>query len=89
MGMTQGLLAALVADAAPDRLRGTAFGVFNLAQGVALLFASILAGLLWTRFGPSATFGLGAIFCGLALMGAWALLRRKPHLTDGGPSDPR
>ena len=77
MGITQGLLAALVADAAPDRLRGTAFGVFNMAQGVALLFASFLAGALWSRLGPSATFSLGAIFCGTALLGVWALLRSK------------
>ena len=83
MGITQGLLAAMVADAAPDRLRGTAFGVFNLAQGVTILFASVLAGIFWSRFGPSATFGMGAIFCGLALLSAWMLLRsNKGDLSD-------
>lgn len=89
MGITQGLLAALVADVAPDRLRGTAFGLFNLAQGVVLLFASVIAGIFWSRFGPSSTFGLGAIFCGLALLGTWALLRRKRDVTEGDLSDAR
>lgn len=72
MGMTQGLLAALVADAAPAGLRGTAFGLFNLVCGIAVLAASALAGLLWDRAGPSSTFHAGAIFCGIALLGlAW------------------
>ncbi len=69
MGMTQGLLSALVADAAPDRLRGTAFGLFNLATGVTLLAASALAGGLWSQLGAPATFFAGAGFCGLALVG--------------------
>jgi MFS family permease len=62
MGMTQGLLAAMVADAAPAHLRGTAFGFFNLASGVAMLIASILAGLLWDTLGPAITFYAGALF---------------------------
>jgi MFS family permease len=69
MGLTQGLLAALVADAAPPALRGTAFGVFNLATGAALLGASVLAGLLWDAAGPAAPFAAGAVFAGLALLG--------------------
>ena len=73
MGLTQGLLSALVADAAPDRLRGTAFGVFNLATGLTLLVASTLAGALWAEFGASATFMAGAAFCGLALVGMGVL----------------
>ncbi len=77
MGMTQGLLAALVADAAPDSLRGTAFGVFNLVCGLALLLASVLAGGLWQRLGPQATFLGGAAFAALALFGLLALLRRQ------------
>jgi len=67
LGMTQGLLAALVADVAPVRLRASAFGAFNFASGVALLFASLLAGLLWARIGPSATFIAGAAFTVLGL----------------------
>jgi len=59
MGLTQGLFAAMVADAAPERLRGTAFGVFNFALGLALLAASLLAGALWQRVGPAATFLAG------------------------------
>lgn len=68
MGATQGLLAALVADTAPADLRGTAFGVFNLASGIALLAASIVAGSLWTMVGPAMTFYAGAAFSAVALV---------------------
>ena len=67
MGMTQGLLAAMVADTAPAHLRGTAFGFFSLASGVAMLVASILAGLLWDTLGSAVTFYAGALFCLAAL----------------------
>jgi MFS family permease len=74
MGATQGLLSALIADAAPQSLRGTAFGFFHLASGAALLAASLLAGALWITLGPVATFLAGAGFAmlagvGLALIG--------------------
>jgi MFS family permease len=68
MGMTQGLLATMVADAAPAHLRGTAFGFFNLASGVAMLVASVLAGLLWDVLGAASTFYAGAAFSALALV---------------------
>ena len=68
LGMTQGLLAAMVAHAAPADLRGTAFGAFNLASGLALLVASVLAGLLWDQFGAVATFLAGAAFCCITLL---------------------
>jgi len=68
MGMTQGLLAAMVADTAPAHLRGTAFGFFNLASGIAMLVASVLAGLLWDRMGPGVTFYAGAVFSAAALV---------------------
>jgi MFS family permease len=74
MGMTQGLLATMVADTAPADLRGTAFGVFNLVSGLAMLVASGLAGWLWDRHGPASTFHAGAAFCALAL-GAMILKR--------------
>ena len=78
MGMTQGLLATMVADAAPQHLRGTAFGFFNLMSGFALLAASVLAGLLWDARGASATFFAGAAFCVLALLVLhFSPLRRK------------
>lgn len=67
MGITQGLLATMVANAAPADLRGTAFGFFNLLSGLTMLVASVLAGLLWDRLGPSFTFLAGALFCALAL----------------------
>jgi len=74
MGLTQGQLAALVADTAPERLRGTAYGLFNLVSGGALLLASVLAGALWDRLGPAATFWAGAGFTAIALVG---LLSRR------------
>jgi len=73
MGLTQGLLSALVADSAPARLRGTAFGLFNLVGGCVLLIASLLAGLLWDVYGPSATFLAGAGFTAAALVGLLAV----------------
>ena len=73
MGMTQGLLAVMVADTAPADLRGTAYGFFNLLSGIALLAASLIAGLLWDRFGAPATFLTGAAFSALALV---LLIRR-------------
>ncbi|NNK02648.1 MAG: MFS transporter [Desulfatitalea sp.] len=69
MGITQGLLATMVADTAPTDLRGTAFGFFNLVSGMAMLIASVTAGLLWHRFGASFTFYAGAAFAVLAMMG--------------------
>lgn len=69
MGMTQGLLATMVADTAPADLRGTAFGLFNLAGGLAMLLASVLAGILWDRLGAPFTFYAGAVFSGVALFG--------------------
>jgi MFS family permease len=68
MGMTQGLLASLVADTAPPELRGTAFGMFNLVTGVATLLASVIAGALWDNIGPAATFVAGASFATIALL---------------------
>lgn len=76
MGMTQGLLAAMVADTAPADLRGTAFGLFNLVSGVAMLVASAVAGALWQTMGPASTFVAGAAFAALALA-ALRVLRRR------------
>lgn len=67
MGMTQGLLATMVADTAPAELRGTAYGMFNLVSGLAMLVSSGLAGWLWESHGPASTFYAGAVFCALAL----------------------
>ena len=68
MGMTQGLLATMVAQTAPAELRGTAFGVFNLLSGIALLLASLGAGILWETHGAASTFWAGALICILTLM---------------------
>ncbi|GAC1433462.1 MAG: MFS transporter [Burkholderiaceae bacterium] len=67
MGFTQGLLATLVADTAPPELRGTAYGIFNLLCGLAMLVASVLAGALWDSVGPRSTFLAGAAFSAIAL----------------------
>ncbi len=82
MGFTQGLLATLIAEAAPVDLRGTAFGMFNLITGVALLAASVIAGALWDATGPQGTFLAGAGFAALALAGLPLLRGRlgKIHL---------
>ena len=78
MGLTQGLFSKLVADHAPMRLRGTAFGIFNLATGIALLTASAIAGLLWSVVGAQATFITGAAFTALALIGLVSFKSWKP-----------
>ena len=76
MGLTQGLLSKLVADAAPADLRGTAFGVFHLVSGAALLAASVLAGWLWGALGAASTFYAGAAFAAVALAGLLLATRR-------------
>ena len=68
MGLTQGLMATMVANVAPADLRGTAYGFFNLASGIAILVSSVLAGWLWDRLGASFTFLAGAGFCVLAIV---------------------
>ena len=77
LGLTQGLLSALIADAAGPRLRGTAFGIFGLVSGASLLLASLLAGWLWEQVGPAATFYAGAVIAACALAGVPALRRRS------------
>jgi MFS family permease len=69
MGITQGLLARMVADVTPADLRGTAYGFFNLMSGLAMLLASVLAGLLWDRLGAAFTFYAGVVFCMIAALG--------------------
>lgn len=87
MGITQGLLAALVADAVPPELRGTAFGMFNLVTGGAMLVASILAGALWEFVGPQATFLAGAVFAALAMLGILPLDRSLRRREKAGPAE--
>jgi MFS family permease len=73
MGLTEGLLAALVADYAPAGLRGTAFGALNFARGVLLVVASALAGALWSTLGPAATFAAGGVFALATALVVWRL----------------
>ena len=74
MGMTQGLLAAMVAKTAPADLRGTAFGLFSMVSGVGLLMASVGAGAIWELWGAEYTFYAGAVICLLTLL----YLRKTP-----------
>lgn len=76
MGLTQGLLSALVAEAVPSELRGTAFGMFNLITGAAMLLASVIAGGLWQALGSEATFLAGAAFASIAMIGLIPLRRQ-------------
>jgi MFS family permease len=93
MGLTQGVFAALVADVAPAQLRGTAFGLFNFVSGIAAIAASLIAGGAWEVFGPAATFGAGALFSVVALVGlaAWQIrmkgVRRREKIVDGPQRD--
>ena len=81
MGVTQGLLATMVADTAPADLRGTAYGFFNLVSGLAMLVASVLAGWLWDQWGAASTFLAGAAFCMVTLLGlGWHAWRHAPTL---------
>jgi len=77
LGMTQGLLGALVADNAPQSVRGTAFGAFHLISGIATLIASVLAGVLWQRLGAPATFWAAAILSSVGLASWWVVARRR------------
>ena len=78
MGFTQGLLATLIADTSPADLRGTAYGMFNLLSGIAMLAASVIAGALWDVWGPQGTFLAGAVFTVIALVGLVIIRGRHP-----------
>jgi MFS family permease len=84
MALTQGLLSKLVADTAPQRLRGTAFGIFNLVSGGALLAASVIAGALWSAYGAAATFLAGAGFAALTAFGLLAYHVRRRTVREAG-----
>lgn len=83
MALTQGTLTKLVADAVPPDLRGTGFGVFNLVTGISTLFASLIAGGLWTAAGPVATFAAGGMFAAIAAIGltAYGYRRNKDRIS--------
>jgi len=87
MGLTQGILATLVADTVPEDLRGTGFGAFNLVSGAALLAASVIAGVLWDWAGAGATFLAGAGFAAAALAG-FAIAVRPTRSDWSRPASP-
>jgi MFS family permease len=76
LGLTQGVLAMLIADTAPPELRGMGYGMFNFTSGLALLAANILAGAFWDLVGPASPFLAGAGFATAALV-SLALLKRR------------
>jgi predicted MFS family arabinose efflux permease len=76
MGFTQGILAAMIADVTPPELKGTAFGLFNLASGLFMLLASVIAGGLWDRYGAATTFYVGAAFSLSSLVMLTSFARR-------------
>jgi MFS family permease len=76
MALTQGLFAALVADTSGEKNRGTAFGIYGLVTGIAILVASVIAGWLWDQFGPPVTFYAGACFSLITLVGIFTLRKR-------------
>lgn len=80
MGFTEGVFAAMVANSAPEDLRGSAFGIFNMLRGFVLLAASVIAGLLWDRLGPQATFGFASV---LAVLTVFALRMRQEEQPPG------
>jgi len=79
MAFTQGIFAALIADVSAQKRRGTAFGLFGLASGLAVLLASVIAGILWDHYGPAMTFYVGALFTLLTFVG-YAVLWRKHYV---------
>jgi MFS family permease len=83
MGFTQGLLATLVADTAPEDLRGTAFGAFNFVSGIAMLLASVIAGALWDGYGPRMTFLAGAAVTSVAFAGLAVIHWRRGRVGAG------
>jgi MFS family permease len=84
MGLSHGLLAAMVADTSPAKLRGTAFGVFNFIAGIATLAGGVLAGALWQWHGPKATFLVAAAFSLAAFVGVlwWRARAKQPPLEE-------
>jgi predicted MFS family arabinose efflux permease len=83
MGFTQGILATMVADTAPDTLRGTAFGVFSLVSSVAILLSIVIAGSLWERFGAPATFFTGAALVAAPIVMCAFAPRTAPRNANG------
>lgn len=79
MGLTQGVLAALIADASPPEYRGTAFGIFNFISAIALLVASAVTGLLWDHYGPTSAFMYSAV---VAVLGTTGLLFVRKSLVS-------
>ena len=77
MALTQGIFSRMIADSAPEHLRATSFGAFWFVTGIASLLASLGAGWLWDRQGPSATFVTSAILAAVALA-MLSLLEKEP-----------
>jgi MFS family permease len=79
-GLTEPVEKALVADLAPQRLRGTAFGIYNGVISIGALPASAIFGLLWKVFGVETAFITGAV---LAIVAAFMLMAVQTRPGDG------
>ncbi len=88
-GMTQGVLATLVVDSAPEDLRGTAFGVFSLLSGLALVASGALGGMVWDLWGPATQFWLATAAAMLSLGTAWTPAARRPRSGTRSAEEPR
>ena len=80
LGMTQGVLSAMIVDASGAQRRGTAFGVYGLASGVGLLVASVVAGAVWDGWGGQSTFALGGVLAVLTLAAAMLWMPRNRNM---------
>jgi MFS family permease len=80
--MITGVERAFVAEIAPVELKGTMLGLHSTVAGIALLPASVMAGLLWNRFGDTVPFVFGAC---LSLLSAALLI---VFMKGGKKTDP-
>lgn len=77
MGLSQGLLAAMVADSTPEHLRGFAYGIFYFVCGIATLFSSIIAGMIGDRWGIPFLFYFASVFSTIAILALLYLIFRR------------
>lgn len=81
-GCAEGTEKALVADLAPPSVRGTAFGIYTAVQGLGVLVASLLFGLLWTLGGPRVAFLMGSALAIVATGALFAFVSEPAVVSD-------
>lgn len=80
-GLTEGVEKAFVADLVPEEKRGTAYGVYNLAYGIAVFPASLIFGLIWNEFGVMSAFLTSSVISILALLFLTTVRTENPSIT--------